>query len=337
LRAPHVSGISSFLPLTFADSYLSVDSIAWARTCPLVRASAAYAPRPGDVVFVGLPTPDLRLPTGSLNAAVLVRQGMTALPLGCGGVAAPIRDGGAADRPVLDLGDLASEVASLHEIGCPPPLPIGVERCAAELFDAGARPIFAAGDHALTDQILRGLYRARRHERIALVVLDAKLEVQNHGTSDAGWRVTPFARSLEAGICTGSSTAVIGLRPHDTSRLLADWLREGGSHLLLVEDVLRGGPGLAARSVLDAVLAAADVLYLSVDLEVATPARAQQTGRPCGLPPEAVLELVANLAASPALVGADIVGASSRQHATAGTAQLAARIFLEIASNLSGS
>jgi arginase family enzyme len=283
-------------------------------TGSLVTPPSGYEPGAGAVVLLGAPAP---CPPDRAGAPALIRRGLAKLS----------RPG--AHPRVSDLGDVAPDPIALQRpVLAPPPLQV-VEEPAAQLFAAGARPIFAAADHSITDHALRGLFRGRRGLRIAVIVLDAHLDVREFMDDGALCSTAPFSRAMEAGACRGSSTAVVGLTHDGNSRIVTDWYREGGCHLFLVDDVIRQDPVETATHVLQAVLRDADVLYLSVDLDViGSPECGSQ-----GIPEEHTLALLATLADSPALAGADIVGAVP--HGSAAQEEFAARTFLTLAGKLS--
>ncbi|HEV2130375.1 MAG TPA: arginase family protein, partial [Longimicrobiaceae bacterium] len=136
-----------------------------------------------------------------------------------------------ADGPgLLDLGDLAlpsMNAATAHA---------RIEQAAERVFAAGARPIFIGGDHGITGSLIRGLAAARPELRLALVTLDAHLDVREYEDDASLSSGTPFRRALERPILTGERTAMIGIRRFANSRYYVEWARERGIHFFTVED-----------------------------------------------------------------------------------------------------
>lgn len=229
--------------------------------------------------------------------------------------------------PVLDMGDLALPSMNGGESHA------RMEEAARRLFDAGARPVFVGGDHGCTGSVIRGLAAARPDLRLALVSIDAHLDVREY--EDDAWLSsgTPFRRALETPVLDGVRVAMIGIRRFANSKHYLGWAMERGVRLYEVDDVgARGAAALAAEA-LASVAADADAVYLSVDLDAIDAAYApgvSATGIG-GLTAREAIDIVRVVAADPRLVGADIMELSPPFDQDSRTARLAARIFLEIA------
>jgi formimidoylglutamase len=207
-----------------------------------------------------------------------------------------------------------------------------IQEAARALFATGARPFFMGGDHGLTGSLLKGLAAARPGLRLALVTLDAHLDVREYDDEASLSSGTPFRRALETPLLTGARTAMIGLRPFANSRYYLTWAREQGIHLYTVDDVAERGAGAVVREALARVLADADALYLSVDIDAADAAVAPGVSAVGvgGLSAREMIDVVRAVAAEPRLVGADLMELSPPHDENARTAKLAARLFLEV-------
>lgn len=229
---------------------------------------------------------------------------------------------------VVDMGDLplvSMNAAVTHG---------RVEEAARNLFASGARPLFIGGDHGLTGSLLRGLAAARPGLRLALITLDAHLDVREYDGEDSLSSGTPFRRALETSILTGSRTAMIGIRRFANSRYYLSWAREQGIHLYSVEDVAERGAVAIAREALSRVMEGADALYLSVDIDAADAAVAPGVSAVGvgGLSSRELLDVVRTVSAEPRLLGADLMELSPPHDENARTAKLAARLLLEVLS-----
>lgn len=236
-------------------------------------------------------------------------------------------DGEREVEPVADLGDLALPSMNAAEAHA------RIEGAARRLFAAGARPLFVGGDHGITGSLLRGLAAAHPERRLALVTVDAHLDVREYDDAASLSSGTPFRRALETGALSGERVAMIGLRRFANSRYYLDWAREQGIHLFTVEEVAERGAAAVARDALEAVSADADGVYLSVDIDTADAAFAPgaSAAGPGGLTAREMIELVRTVAGA-GLVGADLMELSPPYDPDGRTAKLAARLLLELLS-----
>lgn len=228
--------------------------------------------------------------------------------------------------PVLDLGDVAlpgMNGADAHA---------RIEAAARQVFAAGARPVFLGGDHGITGSIIRGLAASRPEIGLALVNVDAHLDVREYEDSAHLSSGTPFRRAMETPILDGAHTAMIGIRRFANSRYYLDFAAENGIHLSAVEDVQAHGAVTAARAALYRATGGADALYLSIDMDAADAAYAPGVSAPGagGLTSREMIDVVRTVAADPRLVGADIMETSPPYDPDGRTARLAARLLLEI-------
>jgi formiminoglutamase len=226
---------------------------------------------------------------------------------------------------LADLGDLELPTMSAAETHR------RVEAAAERLFGRDVRPIFVGGDHGLTGSLVRGFAAARPGARLALVTVDAHLDVREYEDVSLMSSGTPFRRALETDVLAGERTAMIGIRPFANSRYYLDWARERGIHLFDVEDVEARGAAAVAEEALDRVMTDADALYVSIDLDAADVAVAPGVSAMGigGLHAREMIDLVRTLAAEPHLVGLDLMELSPPHDPDGRTARFAARLLLE--------
>ncbi|QRN98199.1 agmatinase family protein [Archangium violaceum] len=229
---------------------------------------------------------------------------------------------------IVDMGDLALSSMNASKAHA------RIEEASRNLFSTGARPFFIGGDHGITGSLLRGLAAARPGLRLALVTLDAHLDVREYDDAASLSSGTPFRRALETSILTGSRTAMIGIRRFANSRYYLSWVREQGVHVYSVEDVAERGAAAIARDALTHVMRDADALYLSVDIDAADAAVAPGVSAVGvgGLSSREMIDVIRTVSADPRLIGADLMELSPPHDENQRTAKLAARLLLEVLS-----
>lgn len=231
--------------------------------------------------------------------------------------------------PVRDLGDL--DLPSMNGKAAH----ARMQEAARRLFaDEHPLPLLVGGDHGCTGSVIRGLAAARPALRLAVISIDAHLDVREYPDEHSLSSGTPVRRALETGIAAGARTAVIGLRPFANSRHYLEWARERGMHLYTAEQVAERGAAAVARDALAAATGDADALYLSVDLDAADAAHAPGVSAAGvgGLTAREMIALVGAIAAHPWLVAADLMELSPPHDEGGRTARLAARLLLEVLS-----
>jgi formimidoylglutamase len=289
------------------------------RAPELLRRSESPANRGWNVL--GLPY------DGGIPSRPGARFGPTALRAALAGFG--IFDGEMALDPVTDLGNLSLPTmngAEAHR---------RIEQAARRLFEASTPAFFIGGDHGCTGSVLRGLAAARPGIRLALVSIDAHLDVREYEGEAALSSGTPFRRALELDVCSGDRTAILGLRPFANSAHYLEWARRQGMLIRTVEEVAREGAGAVVRAALERVADSADAIYLSIDLDAADVAFAPGVSAPGtgGLSSREMLDLVAAVATDPRLIGADLMELSPPFDQDDQTAKLGARLLLEVLRN----
>jgi formimidoylglutamase len=228
--------------------------------------------------------------------------------------------------PALDLGDVALPTmngADAHG---------RIEEAARQVFAAGARPVFLGGDHGITGSIIRGLAAARPEIGLAILNVDAHLDVREYDDEAHLSSGTPFRRAMETTIVDGAHVAMIGIRRFANSEYYLEHAAGQGVRLSTVEDVQTHGAVTVAKAALYRATTGADALYLSIDMDAADAAFAPGVSAPGtgGLTSREMIDIVRTVAADPRLVAADIMETSPPYDPDGRTARLAARLLLEI-------
>lgn len=287
----------------------------------ILRRRPAGAPaeaEPGETVLVGLPY------DGGIPSRPGARMGPRALREALGGFGAY---DGERDLPeVTDLGDLALPTMDGREAHR------RMEEAARRVFAARTIPIFIGGDHGCTGSVIRGLAAARPDLRLALVTIDAHLDVREYDHEGSLSSGTPFRRAIETGVLEGPRTAMLGIRRFANSRHYLDWARDQGIRLHGVEEIGERGASAVAAEAVAAVAADADAIYLSVDMDAVDAAFAPGVSAAGigGLTAREMIDIVSTVAADPRLLGADVMELSPPFDRDSRTARLAARLFLEM-------
>lgn len=296
------------------------DPRALARLVPHRDAAEGGDGLAGRAALLGVPY------DGGIPSRPGARFGPRALREALGAFAA--YDGEREVPPIGDLGDLSLPSMNGGDAHA------RIEEAARRVFSAGALPVFVGGDHGCTGSFLRGLAAARPDLRLALITIDAHLDVREYDDETRLSSGTPFRRALETGILDGPRTAMLGIRRFANSRYYLDWARDQGIRLHSVEEIGERGAGPVAAEALAAVAADADAVYLSVDMDAADAAFAPGVSAAGigGLTARELIEIVRTVSADPRLIGADVMELSPPFDQDARTAKLAARLVLEIAS-----
>jgi formiminoglutamase len=290
------------------------------RAPALLRAPESDGVGPGSLRLLGLPydggipsRPGARFGPGAIRGALASFGSF---------------DGRREVAPIADLGDLSLPGMNAEEAHR------RIEEAARRIYaEEGGLPVFLGGDHGCTGSLIRGFAAARPGARLALVTLDAHLDVREYDDEASLSSGTPFRRALETELLDGSRVAMVGIRRFANSRHYLDWSREREIRLLSPEEVGRDGASAVMEEVLEGVMRDADALYLSIDIDAVDAAFAPgaSAAGPGGLTAREAIGLVATAARHEALIGADIMEVSPPYDQDGRTAKLAARLLLEIA------
>jgi formimidoylglutamase len=272
----------------------------------------------GRRVLLGLPY------DGGIPSRPGARFGPRAIREALGGFG--VHDGERDLNPVVDLGDVtlpAMNGAEAHR---------RIEESARRVYAAGANPVFLGGDHGCTGSVIRGLASARPGLRLAVITIDAHLDVREYDDEKLLSSGTPFRRAIETPIVEGTRVAMIGLRPYANSRYYLDWAREQDVHLYGVDDVAARGASDVAREAVSRAGDGADAVYLSIDLDAGDAAVAPGVSAvgAGGLSAREMIDMVRAVAGDQRLIGADIMELSPPYDQDGRTAKLATRLLLEL-------
>ena len=189
-----------------------------------------------------------------------------------------------------------------------------------KVADRGALPVIVGGDHAITFPAVRGL---SKFSPLNLVHFDAHMDYSHdvqgvfhtHGSPIRRCRELPFVNHITS----------VGIRrarrkPYEESQ--AD-----GNLIITTGHFRRLGP----RAVVD-LIPKGENLYITFDIDVMDPSQAPGTGTPevGGLGYEELRECLVELVARNNLVGFDMVEVAPPYDSSEITAQVAARLIIDI-------
>jgi len=199
-------------------------------------------------------------------------------------------------------------------------------RSVAKLVASHAFPLMLGGDHYVMFPTYQGVCDAHPDAVIGIVQIDAHSDLIDidpvYGTD---WSGTPIRRSMSHADLPGNAVAQIGLRgfigEHERSAHAAE-----GFTVIGMSELRADGPTAAAQRAVDAVLANADLIYLTVDIDGIDPSCAPGTGTqvPGGILADEFLTLMRSLGRCHSIVATDLVEVSPPLDPAGQTTMLAA-------------
>ncbi|MFC9894194.1 formimidoylglutamase [Nocardia sp. NPDC127579] len=200
------------------------------------------------------------------------------------------------------------------------------------ILDGGHFPIVLGGGHEIAYGTYLGLARSelrRPGARLGILNLDAHFDLRSDPVPSSG---TPFRQIAECERADTWQYAVIGISQPSNTRALFDTADRLGVRYLLDDDC--GTANLAAvLKFVDDFLAAVDLVYLTIDLDVLPAAVAPGVSAPAayGVPLETVQAVTDRLAASGKLAICDVAELNPSLDIDNRTARTAARLLHRIA------
>ncbi len=289
----------------------------------LVAQHLAEAPPDAPVALLGVPFDGAVLGRrGARHGPRAIREHLGRLKL------QRFSDGGGPGIQVRDAGDVPVEdadgVLAVHDL---------VSATVAALREDATVPVALGGDHSLTYPLVRPHAEAMD---LAVVNLDAHLDVREvppDGEPNSG---TSFGRLLREGLVEGSNLAEVGVRDHATSTHYAEFAQDEGVHLVPAAEARAADPRELAQRILEPL--EADGVYLSVDLDVLDQAHAPGVSAPTpgGLSTGELLDLVDALldAVEVPVVGVDVVELAPRLDEGARSTRAAAYVTAHVLAGL---
>jgi agmatinase len=197
----------------------------------------------------------------------------------------------------------------------------------AQILAAGALPVILGGDHAITIPAVRAV---REHcADPGLVLLDTHLDTAQDVAGETLNHCCPMARAVDAGF-DPTKIVLMGISGWMNPRSELEYCRERGITVIWLEEIWENGTAWAIARAREVSRAAADGVYMSVDIDFLDAAHAPGTCTPTngGLSSREAIELVRGIAGG-GLVGIDIVETAPTLEHSPATALMAGRIAVE--------
>jgi len=220
-----------------------------------------------------------------------------------------------------DLGDV-----SFTNVYCIEDVHKDIENYYTKVFDAGALPLSAGGDHSISLPILRVL---GKEAPVGLIHIDAHTDTNDTEMGSKFSHGTPFRRAVEEGILDPHRTVQIGIRGAQDSEESWNFSIESGMRIIFMEEF----SSLGVKGVIDLVrhVAGDGPTYISFDVDALDPAFAPGTGTPeiggiTTVEAQALLRGLSGLN----FIGADVVEVSPPFDPSGNTALVAATMMFEL-------
>lgn len=200
-----------------------------------------------------------------------------------------------------------------------------------DVLDAGSLPIVLGGGHETAFGTYAGLRNSRlaAGKTIGILNIDAHFDLR---ASDRPTSGTPFRQIAEEEEALGYpfKYGVLGINPHGNTHALFRTAEKYGVRYLLDEDCTDAG---RARAFAEEFIDSADLLYLTVDLDVLPAQVAPGVSAPAalGVPLATVLDVCHLATGCGKLAAADVVELNPRFDIDNRTSRVAARIVATIA------
>jgi guanidinobutyrase len=197
----------------------------------------------------------------------------------------------------------------------------------AQILAAGALPVMFGGDHSITIPAVRAV---REHVKDpGLVLLDTHLDTALEVGGEQLNNCCPITRAVDAGF-DPAKIVLIGISGWMNPRSELDYCREHGITVIWLDDIWEHGTAWAIARAREVSRAAADGVYLTIDVDCLDAAHSRATCTPTagGLSSREAIELVRGIAHG-GLLGVDVVETAPTLDITPATALMAGRIAIE--------
>lgn len=205
-----------------------------------------------------------------------------------------------------------------------------------EVAQTGAVPVVLGGDHSITWPAASAVAAAAYPRKVGMVHFDAHAD-----TADDTWGAlrshgTPMRRLIESGAIAGEHFVQVGLRGYWPPEETFDWMREQGIRWHYMHEIEEHGIDHVMDIAIAEALDGADVIYLSIDIDVVDPGSAPGTGtpEPGGLMPWQILRAVRRLVSKVEMVAMDVTEVIPAYDHADVTAMVANRCIMEAIAGL---
>src|SRR5687767_14182655 len=206
-----------------------------------------------------------------------------------------------------------------------------IERKVFEVASSGAIPIILGGDHSTAFPSATAVARAVAPRRLGIVHFDAHADAANATWGNLRSHGAPMRRLIESGAVAGRNCVQVGLRGYWPGPETLEWMREQGMRWHLMTEIEERGAEAVIADAITQALDGAELVYLSVDIDVIDPGMAPGTGtpEPGGMLTRELLRAVRQVVGRVELAAMDVVEVSPPFDQAEVTAAAAHRCILE--------
>ncbi len=294
---------------------------------PVITDVAALRQRAPDVAIVGIPFDDrVSYRSGARFGPRAIRQATSTR---------------GEHSLALDIGPF--EVLDVVDAGDADIIPAWPERGHAvayrrvlDVMSSGAVPIVLGGDHSITWPVVSAVAQTLAPRRVGMIHFDAHADTADDESGVRAGHGTPMRRLIESGALAGETLIQVGLRGYWPPPATFAWMRSQGMRWHLMREIEeRGIDGVIDDSIHE-VMEHADVVYISVDIDVVDPGMAPGTGtpEPGGMLSRELLRAVRRIATAVDIAGMDVMEVSPPYDHAEITAMVAHRCVLETLSGM---
>jgi agmatinase len=211
-----------------------------------------------------------------------------------------------------------------------------VYRKVREVAASGAIPIVLGGDHSITWPSATAIAELRAPASIGIVHFDAHADTAPDDWGVLAGHGTPMRRLIDSGAVRGRNFVQVGLRGYWPGPEVFAWMGEQGMRWHRMREIEERGADAVVDDAITEALENAEVIYLSVDIDVIDPGMAPGTGtpEPGGLLTRELLRAIRRIVGRVPLAAMDIVEVSPPYDHAEVTAMAAHRCALEAISAL---
>jgi agmatinase len=205
-----------------------------------------------------------------------------------------------------------------------------------EVLASGAVPVILGGDHSLTWPVVSAVSETLAPRRVAMIHFDAHADTADDEGGVRAGHGTPMRRLIETGAIEGRSLIQVGLRGYWPPPEVFQWMHAQGMHIHPMTEVEDRGIDAVMDDAIAEATAHADLVYISVDIDVVDPGMAPGTGtpEPGGLLARELLRAVRRVARAVPLAGLDVMEVSPPYDHAEITAMVAHRCVFEAVSGM---
>jgi agmatinase len=205
-----------------------------------------------------------------------------------------------------------------------------------DIISSGAVPIVLGGDHSITWPVVSAVAQTVAPRRVGMIHFDAHADTADDELGVRAGHGTPMRRLIESGAVDGRALVQVGLRGYWPPPEVFDWMRAQGMRWHLTRDIEDQGIDAVVDAAIAEVHEHADLVYLSIDIDVLDPGMAPGTGtpEPGGLLTRELLRAVRRIASSVDIAGMDVMEVAPPYDHAEVTAMAAHRCVLETISGM---